>query len=127
MVFTIKKIVNALIDRINNAFTFTNPLNGTGLDAGISQGKLVNIPRLAQGAVIPPNKQFLSVLGDQKSGTNVEAPLETIKQALMEALQSAGGQDIVVQLNLDGRVLTKAVVKNINTMTQQAGRSVLMV
>lgn len=127
MVFTIKKIVNALIDRINNAFTFTNPLNGTGLDAGISQVKLVNIPRLAQGAVIPPNKQFLSVLGDQKSGTNVEAPLETIKQALMEALQSAGGQDIVVQLNLDGRVLTKAVVKNINTMTQQAGRSVLMV
>lgn len=109
--------------------TITNPFGGSSTGTATYAMKMpeLNIPRLAQGAVIPPNKQFLSVLGDQKSGTNVEAPLETIKQALMEALQSAGGQDIVVQLNLDGRVLTKAVVKNINTMTQQAGRSVLMV
>ena len=39
------------------------------------------IPALASGAVIPPNRKFLAVLGDQKSGTNVEAPISTIKQA----------------------------------------------
>ncbi len=44
------------------------------------------IPRLATGAVIPANKEFLAVLGDQKHGTNVEAPLDTIRQAQKEAL-----------------------------------------
>ena len=42
-----------------------------------------DIPALASGAVIPPNRKFLAVLGDQKSGTNVEAPLSTIKQAVI--------------------------------------------
>lgn len=37
------------------------------------------IPMLATGAVIPPNRQFLAVLGDQKHGTNIEAPLSTIE------------------------------------------------
>ena len=41
---------------------------------------------LAQGAVIPPNKEFLAVLGDQTHGTNIEAPLDTIKQAVAEEL-----------------------------------------
>lgn len=46
----------------------------------------MDIPKLATGAVIPANKEFLAVLGDQKHGTNVEAPLDTIKQAQKEAL-----------------------------------------
>ena len=44
------------------------------------------IPFLAQGAVIPPNKPFLGILGDQKSGTNVETPLSTIEQAVANVL-----------------------------------------
>ena len=40
------------------------------------------IPYLAQGAVIPPNREFLAVLGDQKHGTNIEAPLSTIQEAV---------------------------------------------
>ena len=127
LVFQAKKVLNTLIDRINDTFTFKNPLEGSGLDAGISTVKLINLPHLAQGAVIPPNRQFAAVLGDQKSGTNVEAPLSTIKQALIEALRESGGQDVVVQLNLDGKVIAKSVVKNINAMTQQAGRSVLKI
>ena len=45
---------------------------------------LPRIPALAQGAVIPPNNRFLAMLGDQTSGTNIEAPLDTIKQAVGE-------------------------------------------
>lgn len=40
------------------------------------------IPRLAQGAVLPANKPFMAVVGDQTHGTNVEAPLKTIQEAL---------------------------------------------
>jgi hypothetical protein len=42
----------------------------------------VKIPRLARGAVIPPNREFLAVLGDQTRGTNIEAPLSTIEEAV---------------------------------------------
>ena len=46
----------------------------------------VSIPQLAKGAVLPPNKPFAAVVGDQKQGTNVEAPLETIKLAVAEEM-----------------------------------------
>ena len=41
-----------------------------------------NVPYLASGAVIPPNAPFMAVLGDQRHGTNVEAPLSTIQEAV---------------------------------------------
>ena len=56
---------------------------------GINLGTLptFNLPRLATGAVIPPRQEFAAILGDQKHGTNIEAPLETIKQADREVMQ----------------------------------------
>ncbi len=56
---------------------------------------------LAQGAVIPPNREFMAVLGDQSSGTNIEAPLETIKQALSEVMTQQGGGDINIKFTGD--------------------------
>ena len=53
----------------------------------------VNLPRLAQGAVIPPNRKFIATLGDQKSGTNIETPLATMIEAFRMALS---------EMNLDG-------------------------
>lgn len=44
--------------------------------------QMPSIPRLARGAVLPANKPFLAVVGDQSRGTNIEAPLETIQQAV---------------------------------------------
>lgn len=44
------------------------------------------IPFLARGAVIPANQPFMAVLGDQKQGTNIEAPLKTIEQAVANVL-----------------------------------------
>ena len=81
---------------------------------------------LASGAVIPPNRKFLAVLGDQKSGTNVEAPLSTIKQAVMEALAQGSREPINVNLVVDGKTLARVVVPNINNMTRAAGKPVLL-
>ena len=85
-----------------------------------------DIPQLASGAVIPPNRKFLAVLGDQKSGTNVEAPLSTIKQAVMEALAQGDREPINVNLVVDGKTLARVVVPNINNMTRAAGKPVLL-
>lgn len=70
----------------------------------------IPIPKLASGAVIPPNNEFLAVLGDQKHGTNIEAPLETIKQAVAEVLGNGRSTNTEVILEVDGREFGRAVV-----------------
>ena len=45
------------------------------------------IPYLAQGAVLPANKPFLAMVGDQRHGTNIEAPLSTIQEAVSLAME----------------------------------------
>lgn len=45
------------------------------------------IPYLAQGAVLPANKPFMAVVGDQRHGTNIEAPLTTIQEAVALVMQ----------------------------------------
>lgn len=71
-----------------------------------------HVPGLASGGVLPPNQPFLAMLGDQKKGTNIEAPLETITQAMMDALRnsnySTGGGEVV--LNIDGVELARVLL-----------------
>ena len=50
------------------------------------QGRAKPAP-FCTGAVIPANREFLAVLGDQSHGTNVEAPLDTLKQAVAEVME----------------------------------------
>ena len=45
------------------------------------------IPLLAKGAVLPANNPFLAIVGDQKHGTNVEAPLSTIQEAVATVIR----------------------------------------
>lgn len=85
-----------------------------------------DIPQLAHGAVIPPNKEFLAVLGDQKSGTNIETPLATMVDAFKQAMAESGGGTTTVVIQLDGKEIARSTVKNINNMTRAAGKPVLL-
>lgn len=78
-----------------------------------------SLPRLATGAVIPPNRQFAAVLGDQKSGTNIEAPLSTIVDAF-RAVQ--GEQNITIKFNGSLAELAKLLAPEINVANNRAGR-----
>lgn len=62
-------------------------LGGTQFGFNIATLTAPQIPYLAQGAVIPPNREFMAVLGDQSHGTNVEAPLATIQEAVAAVMQ----------------------------------------
>ena len=92
-------MISAIVSGLN---TVINGLNSLSFDApswvtdltgissfGFNIGTVTapQIPYLAQGAVIPANREFLAVLGDQSHGTNVEAPLDTIKQAVAEVME----------------------------------------
>lgn len=94
---TMKALLNAMIRGIN--LSITKPLQDISSSFNVLRSLDVNgskpfatipvlhvppIPYLAQGAVIPPNKEFMAVLGDQSHGTNIEAPLDTIRQAVGE-------------------------------------------
>ena len=90
-----KSIVNGLISCINSGLrAFGGFINGiadgvSGIlgNFGISWSGHVNMPQipyLAGGAVIPPNRKFMAVLGDQTNGNNLEAPEGLIRQIVRE-------------------------------------------
>lgn len=102
----ILRAINGMISAIANALNrlnFTVPSWVPGI-GGQSVGFNVTapqIPYLAQGAVIPPNREFMAVLGDQSHGTNVEAPLATIQQAVADVMQD----------NLDGELAALEAIR----------------
>ena len=89
----INGLVQGVVDGIN---LIINALNGLSFDipdwvpvfGGQTFGFVITplvapkIPLLAKGAVLPANKPFLAMVGDQRHGTNVEAPLATIQEAV---------------------------------------------
>ena len=79
-------ITGQFTDAKNSAPTINS--SSTRMSAAISTK---SIPALARGAVIPPNREFLAILGDQKSGTNIEAPASEIEAAVARGMQSGSG------------------------------------
>lgn len=99
-------------------------LGGGTIGFNIPAISTVSIPRLAQGAVIPPNREFMAVLGDQKNGTNVEAPLETIKQALAEVLsQNGSGEEITIKFTGDLATLARVLTPEITRQQRRTQRA----
>ena len=121
--------INTMVKALNN-LSFDVPdwvpgMGGKKFGFNLREVKEIKIPRLAQGAVIPPNREFLAMLGDQKHGTNIEAPLDTIKQALAEVLAEVGNagnkQPIVLQVN--GRTLAQVVWDEQEKRYKQTGKA----
>ena len=81
-----------------------------------------DVPALAKGAVIPPNKEFLAVLGDQKSGTNIEAPTSEIEAAVARGMQRyGGGGSNTVILEIDKQVLGRVSYQATQSEVQRIG------
>lgn len=90
------------------------------------------LPKLATGAVIPPNAPFAAILGDQRSGTNVETPLATIQQAVSDVVK---GNDMISALREQNRLLQqilercdikldgRSITESVNTYQRQMSRA----
>lgn len=114
----VRKINSISFDVPNNKFLYGD-LSGQHIGFNIQPVSIprISVPELAAGAVIPPNREFLAVLGDQKQGTNIEAPLETIVAAVRQAL---GNRQTIV-LELDRRELGRAVADVSRLESQRVG------
>lgn len=82
-----------------------------------------DIPFMASGGVIPPNRSFLAVLGDQTRGTNIEAPLDTIVQAMQIALANGNGGKNEAVFEVDGNTFARLVYKYANRENNRIGVS----
>ena len=84
-----------------------------------------NVPALADGAVLPPNKPFLAMVGDQRNGTNIEAPMGTIKQGMREVIAERGGGGSVTRVEFTGSLaqLGRILRPVVTTEAERAGGS----
>lgn len=130
-----EKMINWIVNGLNK-ISFDVPewvpgIGGKTFGFDIPEVKFnrVSIPRLAQGAVIPPNREFLAVLGDQKQGTNIEAPLQTIVDAFNIALAQNGGTvgNTEVILEIDGREFGRAVVEQGDRENRRIGTKLVVI
>ena len=140
IVESFKSIVNSLISGINRVVA--KPFEGLNSAirrirsfevlgaypfSGLSTVSVPKIPYLAQGAVLPANKPFMAVVGDQRHGTNVEAPLSTIQEAVANVM---GDQVAAMMAGFNALLaenqMLRQVVENIElgdtTIGQAAGR-----
>lgn len=78
----------------------------------------IKIPKLAKGSVINPNSQFIALLGDQRRGVNIEAPLDTIKQGFRDELEAmnfgSNSGDIVIPVYIGNDLIDEIVVNASN-------------
>lgn len=117
----INGMISGIVNGINNMISALNSLKfdvpdwvpligGKEFSLNISRVRAPQIPYLASGAVIPPNAPFVAMLGDQKHGTNIEAPLDTIKQAVREVVGNGKGGVLHAHLYLDGKEVLTSVI-----------------
>lgn len=81
------------------------------------------VPYLAQGAVIPPNKEFMAVLGDQKSGNNIEAPESLIRRIVREESGNGKGSTYNVTAQVNRRTLFDLVLEEGKVRRTVTGRN----
>jgi hypothetical protein len=129
-------VLNGLIDVLNNGIQFiVGGINGI-IDLANTAGTVIpgwmtipyvvapQIPRLATGAVIPPNSEFLAVLGDQRAGKNIEAPEGLIRQIIQEEIGKVQA-DIRIEFQGTLGALVRELQPHIAREDVRIGRSLI--
>ena len=123
--------INAIISSLNSLkitvpdwVTVATGFSGFGFD--IPKLSSFTIPKLAQGGVIPPNKEFMAILGDQTSGVNIETPLQTMIDAFNTALNNRGGGNGngTINLSIDGQTFARITLDSYFSEMNRQGYNV---
>ena len=116
--------INSILDLMQELTSFNLPdwLGGFEFKGiNIPRFDKIKLPRLATGAVIPPNREFLAVLGDQKQGTNIEAPAAAIEAAVARGMAQYGGGNQTAILKIGEQELGRIIFKLNKDQTQRVG------
>ena len=119
-------IVNGIIDGLNHISIeipdWVPELGGQTFGFNLER---LDLPRLAEGAVIQGGKPFAAILGDQRAGqTNIETPLATMIEAFKQAQAEGGGSGSYTFIaQLDGRTIFEETVQQDQMYYQATGKS----
>jgi len=115
------EFINGMLSRISSGFGALSTIGGA-FGIKIPTFAVPQIPYLATGAVIPPNSQFVAMLGDQRSGKNIEAPENLIRQIVRE---EAGNMQTSVNIKFEGTIgeLVRILKPQIEKETKRNGTS----
>lgn len=130
--FAMASAVNHIVDLLNG-LSFSIPswipvIGGSTFSPNIPH---VNVPELAQGAVIPANAPFLAMLGDQKSGTNLEAPESLIRSIIQEEMGNSQSEiaslleqliSVVGNIQVGDEVIGRAASRYSSSYARMSGR-----
>ena len=105
----LNRLISGVVSGINTAIRAINRIKvtipswipkvgGKSIGFHLSTITAPTIPYLATGAVIPPNAPFTAVLGDQRNGTNLEAPESLIRKIVREE-SGSGNYRFTAQIN----------------------------
>ena len=115
--------INGIISMVNQAIgAINNLIRGVNRIPHVNIPTIGRIPHLASGAVIPPNQEFLAMLGDQKSGNNIEAPEGLIRKIVREESGKGNGSYTFVA-QLDRKVLFKETISEAKLQQIQGGNN----
>nr|DAM43020.1 MAG TPA: minor tail protein [Caudoviricetes sp.] len=116
--------INSMLNTIRNAsFLGISPFQNMW---GVNPLPVPQIPMLARGAVIPANRQFLAVLGDQRNGNNLEAPESLLRQIVREEAGGGAGSRYEFIARLDRRTLFDEVITEAKLRKGQTGKNPLV-
>lgn len=122
----LESFLNTFASGVNEIISTLNELNvdamGVHLGISISPIQHIELPRLAQGAVIPANREFLAVLGDQRNGRNLEAPESLIRQIVRE---ESAGQDVTIRFTGNLAQLARVLHPAVETENRRRGRNLI--
>lgn len=102
--------INSAISLINGLVGSINSITGVIGIPEIPNIPNLNIPKLATGAVIPPNAPFMAMLGDQKHGTNIETPEDLLRKVVREESGIGNGGVLHAHLYLDGKEILTSII-----------------
>ena len=115
--------INSMLNTIRNtSFLGISPFQNLW---GVNPLPVPQIPMLARGAVIPANRKFLAVLGDQRNGNNLEAPESLLRQIVREEAGGAGSRYEFIA-RLDRRTLFDEVITEAKLRKGQTGKNPLV-
>ena len=120
MLSAIETGLNWVVSKVNK-LSFDVPdwvpgIGGKEFGFNLPNVSIGKIPYLATGAVIPANAPFTAVLGDQRHGTNLEAPEGLIRKIMQEELAKANtGSGGNVQVNVTVQQNDEGVWKVVKT------------
>ena len=127
----LRNSISSAVGTISSKVSSVISAAGSLVTSGLANITSLAVPHLAEGAVIPPNREFTAVLGDQHTGYNIETPEGLLREVVRE--ESGNGAVLMIladildavregkEITVDGYTLGKTVQRSMAMSARASG------